>query len=81
MTNEELLAEIEKRILVAKGGVGGWLEGAQALQAIVELHKPFQFEKGPDEYKSVCSHCQLGVVGDIYPCPTIQAIEKELAYV
>lgn len=49
-----------------------------AIRAVVELHKPFQFENGPDEFKPVCQHCQLGVVGDVYPCETIQAIEKEL---
>jgi len=49
-----------------------------ALRAVVELHKPFQFEIGPDKYKLVCSNCQHGVIGDVYPCETIQAIEKEL---
>ena len=47
--------------------------------AVVELHKPEEFENGPDDYKLVCSHCQLGVIGEVYPCETIQAIEKELA--
>lgn len=50
----------------------------KALSAVIELHKPMQFEHGPDEYRQVCSHCQFGVVGDTYPCETIQVIEKEM---
>jgi hypothetical protein len=46
-----------------------WLAGARALRAIVELHKPF-------EDSPYCEHCcRMGIE---YPCPTIQAIEKEL---
>ena len=37
-----------------------------ALRAVVELHKPMAV------YKELC-RCET-----IYPCPTIQAIEKEL---
>lgn len=40
-----------------------------ALRAVVELHKPDLEGAYP-----VCTTCQ-----EIYPCPTIQAIEKELA--
>ena len=40
------------------------------LQTIVELHKPEHSFTG---YR--CTHCTLEVT---YPCPTIQAIEKEL---
>ena len=50
----------------------------KALRAVVELHKPFNFETGPDEYVSVCKHCQLGAVGDTYPCETINAIQEHL---
>jgi hypothetical protein len=39
------------------------------LRAVVELHKPI-IHALPDE---TCWPCQ-----DLYPCPTIQAIEKEL---
>jgi hypothetical protein len=38
-----------------------------AVRAVVELHSP---EGKPDQQ---CKHCKK-----IYPCPTIQAIEKEL---
>jgi len=40
-----------------------------ALRTVVELHKPI-IHALPDE---TCWACQ-----DLYPCPTIQAIEKEL---
>ena len=40
-----------------------------ALREVVELHKPI-IHALPDE---TCWACQ-----DLYPCPTIQAIEKEL---
>ena len=49
-----------------------------ALRAVIELHKPFQFVDGIDEYKFVCQHCQLGAVGDIYPCETIRSIAEEV---
>ena len=45
----------------------------RALRAIVELH----YEKSFDEdslIKNICNACSK-----IYPCPTIQAIQKELA--
>jgi len=41
-----------------------------ALAAVVELHKPVQHEEG-----TWCSGCSAT---EWYPCPTIQAIEKEL---
>lgn len=41
-----------------------------ALRAVVELHKPFDFTWGEP-----FTACQCG---EMYPCPTIQAIEKEL---
>ena len=41
-----------------------------ALRAVVELHKPVTTTIG-----SFCKAC--GITSD-YPCPTIQAIEKEL---
>ena len=64
MTHDELLAEID-RVEIA------WqIDGMNALRAVVELHKP--------EYVEVindfgCMSCRHGA-----PCPTIQAIEKEL---
>ena len=48
-----------------------------ALRAIVELHKPYGIDTYPD-LKSYCVHCEH-LQSQIWPCPTIQAIEKELA--
>lgn len=46
-----------------------------ALRAVVELHKPEQITAT----FSVCSACYDEESGPSdYPCPTIQAIEKEL---
>ena len=67
MTHEELLAKIDHM----------WNDDfdyvaschTNALRAVVELHKPV-INALPDE---TCLACQ-----DLYPCPTIQAIEKEL---
>ena len=42
-----------------------------ALRAVVELHKPFDFTMGGEPYLG----CNCG---QEYPCPTIQAIEREL---
>ena len=65
MTHDELLAKI-------KGSSPHWL----ALRAVVELHKPF------GNAVIWCDQCScLESEGEIifYPCPTIKAIEKELA--
>lgn len=78
MTHDELLAKIAKLSITPETNVVP-SELATALMAVVELHKPDEFENGPDDYKLVCSHCQLGVIGEVYPCETIQAIEKELS--
>ena len=44
-----------------------------ALRAVVEFHKPFDFQLGGEMYTS-CEGCGQ----PDYPCPTIQAIEKKL---
>jgi hypothetical protein len=66
MTHDELLAKIDY-----------WFDTdnfhlhKNALRAVVELHKPTEYGD--------CSHCfGLHSMGETYPCPTIQAIEKEL---
>ena len=48
----------------------GMIQFMQALRAVVKLHKPWNFG---------CSHC-INIKGGYmsYPCPTIEAIEKEL---
>ena len=48
-----------------------------ALRAVVELHKPIQISN-----EQLCNACEEwtneGQKQLFYPCPTIQAIEKEL---
>ena len=73
MTHEELLAKIDHM----------WNDDfdyvaschTNALRAIVELHKPIE-----DFYDKtlLCDDCTSDEVAFYYPCPTIQAIEKEL---
>ena len=71
MTHDELLAEINKELEITHWEA--WHEGARALRAVVELHKPDKIPDWvPTEEKNIC-WC-----AHIYPCPTIQAIEKEL---
>ena len=70
MTNEELLAKIDEGGARAfQSDSYGWI----ALRAVVELHKP---DGG------ICNHCEegfiMGSIPVVYPCPTIQVIEKQL---
>lgn len=67
MTHDELLVRIKE---------GQWVDRdemhlrSNALRAVVELH----YEHIGGAEKSVyCYNCQMK-----YPCPTVQAIEKEL---
>jgi len=78
MTHDELLAKIE---IAYDNENGSGMESA--LRAIVELHKPFK-----EDGKILCSQeeCYYHLefmdrdnCSCVYPCPTIQAIEKELA--
>ena len=72
MTHNELLAKINKGGTQAfESDSYGWL----ALFVVVELHEPIDSIRG-----IVCRHCFTDRLqgGESYPCPTIQAIEKEL---
>ena len=70
MTHDELLAKIK---------TGNEFVGIKyapdshtfALRAVVELHKPRDYKAG-----NWCIGCNADYE---YPCPTIQAIEKELS--
>jgi hypothetical protein len=79
MTHDELLAKVELR--------GAWKDerpnqvfvwvkdwnaeqNTNALRAVVELHR---------ENKGYCVRCSFNDSEYKYPCPTIQAIEKELS--
>ena len=47
----------------------------KAINAIFELHKPKLDYVG----RPLCSECLIGNSWRHYPCPTIEAIQKELA--
>jgi len=79
MTHDEL------RDLIDKYDAAGMVDESiiKALRAVVELHRPVETTPpwGFDKY-TACNICEVGTNdGDYkldYPCPTIQAIEKEL---
>ena len=79
MTHDELLAKIDDCEDFA-GMNGGTTEMYPALRAVVELHKPFKYEGRFGSFLR-CSGCSSEEEwqGSVYPCPTIQTIEKELA--
>ena len=71
MTHDDLSKKIE----------GLWHDsfkapGYQALRAVVELHNPVTDYY--DCYNLMCKACSVEELVTDYPCPTIQAIEKEL---
>ena len=79
MTHDELLARLE----------GLWHDsfkapGYKALRAVVELHQPVMgFTGGYDGeenelWEEQCEECSNNGFSQMYPCPTIQAIDKEL---
>ena len=68
MTHDELLAKIGNPI--NEGYEYGDIVFNKALRAVVELHKP-------ELDGLICGECTASE-SEWYPCPTIQAIEKEL---
>jgi hypothetical protein len=76
MTHDELLAKMAEpsHNLNANEERNVYL---LALQAAVELHKPMSHR---EPYCNECRGVYQGGIVDVvfYPCPTIQAIEKEL---
>ena len=74
MTHDELLAICDNYSFKDSA------EPVKALRAVVELHKPVNvyLPNGRGEKIDVCEDCQNDIGQTIYPCPTIQAIEKEL---
>ena len=79
MTHDELLARINANLCDKVGCDGEHykkdnVNGERfAFRAVVELHKPTPL----DERGDVCLTCCPDLL-TLYPCPTIQAIEKEL---
>ena len=78
MTHEELLEKIKREEDYLKTYAEGYgFVVTDALRAVVELHKPLD-----NLIAEFCSHCTEMSGEDIYtlyPCLTIQAIEKELS--
>ena len=75
MTHDELLAKINEVEIAWQ------IDGMNALRAVVELHKPMWWG-GNEAERWYCSHCGIHDEHEqimfLYPCETIQAIEKEL---
>ena len=71
MRHDDLLVEINRRLDVAY--YNGDPQSMRALRAVVELHKPTPL----DERGDVCLTCCPDLL-TLYPCSTIQIIEKEL---
>jgi hypothetical protein len=70
MTHDELTIRIIK---LSEDDNENW-KFYPALRKVVELHKPEPL----DERGDVCLTCCPDLL-TLYPCPTIQAIEKELS--
>ena len=71
MTHDELLDAINKQIITAPPfALGGYTKFLQGLSAVVKLHKS-------NDDGLTCNECTASET-EWYPCPTIQAIEKEL---
>lgn len=71
MTHDELLAKINHFKIVPFDPL------VNSLQSVVELHSPALIDVKQNIYKCIqCSHNQYDEY--IYPCQTIQTIEKEL---
>jgi hypothetical protein len=79
VTHDELLARVDDDEKFLEQYFGGKFKGQSALRAVVELHKPFMYDGRMGKYQR-CSGCSSEEewLGNTYPCPTIQAIEKEL---
>ena len=78
MTHEELLQKINEMQCEDYKGIGAIPDWPyQVIRAVVELHRPINNPNFPDSDKW-CWQCAEGRGYAKYPCPTIQAIEKEL---
>ena len=74
MTHDELIAYIDDSTngLKHEHLFEKLLDNTKALRAVVELHSPIE------GHEHLCGGCWFGDGMMAYPCPTIQAIEKEL---
>jgi hypothetical protein len=81
MTHDELLKKIQVFLVATELQSVEDFEGTKmlkALRAVVELHKPIENEGRFGAKYLWCCHCWDGENDVEYPCPTIQAIEKDL---
>ncbi len=77
MTHDELLAKIEYLEQYEFGKYEKTFRiFKNSLRAVVELHKPEPVWGSIEDAE--CNECSFGNKLVTYPCPTIQAIEKEL---
>jgi len=80
MTHDELLAKVHSVFYEEEGGTQLDIKTAnnqyRALYAVVNFHRPVEAEYFDNP---VCAACSPDIdTWFDYPCPTIQAIEKEL---
>ncbi len=76
MTHDELLEELNYAVQEYDKAYDNTNYYYTALRAVVELHKPWN-----NGDKDICQECANLIdpwSENCYPCPTIQAIEKEL---
>jgi len=76
MTHDELKAKVFQEYATTYEDLAGNVPmSPKALLAVVELHKPVE---GDLTDSPICDACSISDYEADYPCPTIQAIEKEL---
>jgi hypothetical protein len=76
MTHDELLAKLTPTLTYSPNAGFGAIPILNAMRAVVELHKPYEHEVVSYVF---CKECTIDLdLAPPYPCPTIQAIEKEL---
>ena len=80
MTHDELLKELDEVIKDFDQKYDNSNPYYKALRAVVKLHKPIKSTRMID----ICEVCIFPIADGAfmhreYPCPTIRAIEKELA--
>ena len=79
MTYNKIIAKMDDFNVGLSNGFGDvktLVQFVNALRAVVELHKPDESDF-PDEWES-CTECSGNGYFAMYPCTTIQVIEKEL---
>ena len=78
MTHDEIISDLNKYVMLVEAmGMPATAKMAAIIRVVAELHKPIKDEWfNPGEI--ICEECTREEYTQKYPCPTIQAIEKEL---